>query len=441
MTTQHYSTITIIRKTLPLFIQYIAESVFIIAELYFISRLGAPAIAARGTASYVLFLLSGPFIGALIASYTTLLSQASSLYDRDSVKKIFSKLYIISFICSIIIALLLVSVSPYVTEFLCRNRTIDKLTLDYLLRGYIIGVPGITLFAQYLSLLYSQGRTREASICWILTDIVNIALDPIMIFYLGLGIAGAGIAFAISLYSALPLMYYFSKDRGATLKIDYKVTRNILESLRDVGAFTYMERIILSGLYSIYCATISRYGEITYTAYQLGLSLESFVYMPILSFRDIANILIGETIVKDREIARKTFRKIINASIVMTTPLALLLITLSPFIIPLYTKNVKIQRLAEYYITIAAISDIGHAVTLSGVGACQGAGRSAYAFFVDTSSMAATRIIPAVILSVLGINVIVIWFLMDLDAVTRGLLLYKIFIKYVSEKPKIFLEK
>ncbi len=409
-----------------------------ILDLFFVSRLGNYAIAARGTATYVIMLISAPIVGALFASYTTILSQTHATGSRDALSRCFRKLFTISLLASALLASLYVSLCPSLVHLICPDERIDKLALDYIFRGYIYGLPGLTLFIQYLSLLYGRGKTREASICWILSDIFYILCDPILIFYMGLGIAGSGLAFTLSLYFPVPLMHLLNKDLGNLAKIDIKIDRNIINTLTHVGFFTYLERLIISGLYSTYCGIIARYGDIIYTAYQLGLTLESFVYMPILAFRDISNIVIGHAVVREKENISNILKRILEVSIIMTTPLAMLIILLSPFITTRFTNSIKIAELASTYITIAAISDIGHAVTLAEVGAYQGTGNALYAFITDTLTMALTRVIPALALASYHVNIIYIWILMDIDAIMRGIVLYTTFIKTIIKRVRIF---
>jgi len=410
-----------------------------ILDLYFVSKLGNYAIAARGTATYVITLISAPVVGALFASYTTILSQTHATGDREALARCFRKLFTISILASALLALLYISLCPVLVHLICPDYRIDKLALEYIFGGYIYGLPGLTLFIQYLSLLYGRGRTREASICWILSDIFYIMCDPLLIFYMGLGIAGSGLAFTLSLYFPIPMMHIFNRDIPKISKIDIKIDKNIINALTHVGLFTYLERLIISGLYSTYCAIIARYGDIIYTAYQLGLTLESFVYMPILAFRDVSNIVIGHVVVRERENINKILRRILEISIIMTIPLTLLIIILSPFITTKFTNSIEIAQLATIYLTIAAISDIGHAVTLAEVGAYQGTGNAAYAFITDTVTMALTRVIPALILATYHVNIIYIWTLMDIDAITRGLILYITFIKTIIRRIKVFI--
>ncbi len=427
----------ILKIIYPIFTQYIFESILAIVNIYFISRLGKYAIAAFGTARYIEFIFTGSTTGALLFSYTTLLSQTYGSGNLKLFKEIFSKLYTISITFSLGVSSLIITFSPIILRLIYPSNIVDNLALKYLY-GYVIGIPAIILFIQLLSALYSLGKTREASICWILSDIINIILDPILMFSLNLGILGAGLALSLSVYAVLPLMYYFLNKHVDVFNIDFKINKSIIQSLIHVGLFSYIERVIISILYTVYGSVIARYGIDIYVAYQLGLVIETFTYLPILAFRDVANILVGREVVRSRENTTKILNSIIVISIVLTSGLVLLIILLSPIFLPYFTNNVKIIKLTELYLILATLSDIGHAVTLAEIGAFQGIGRAMYSATLDIVCMFVSRIIPTLIFYILKMPIVFIWSLMIVDALARGSILYIAFRK-LYWKVKIFI--
>ncbi len=425
----------LIKLSLPIFAQYLSYSIFLIIHTYFISRVGYLAISAYGTARYVIFILSGAVVGALLSSYTTLLSQTRSV-STEKHSKIFYRLYLVSSIASLLIIISIAALGPILVDIICPQPEIDRLALKYL-GGFLVGVPGVVIFIQYLSSMYSIGKIREASISWIISDILNTILDPILMFNLRLSIFGAGLAFSLSTYAIIPLMHYFIKDDIKGNIESLWITRNILESLIHVGVFTYIERVIVSILYTVYASIISRYGILTYTAYQLGLMIESFIYTPILAFRDLSNILIGREIVKSREGVVSILNRVILVSLILTSLLAISLIPLSPIILSYFISNIDIIQLAQIYLILATISDLGHAVVLTEIGAFQGIGRMFYASMLDVACMTVSRIVPSFIASLLRAPIFFIWFLMIVDAVVRSSVLYVTY-RRVYVKARIF---
>ncbi len=81
------------------------------------------------------------------------------------------------------------------------------------------------VFSQVVSQLFSaQGDTRIASIGITGAGLLNVVLDPVMIFGMRMGIIGAGLATCISNYCAMIffLIVYLKKKRGCAISLDIR---------------------------------------------------------------------------------------------------------------------------------------------------------------------------------------------------------------------------
>ncbi len=95
----------------------------------------------------------------------------------------------------------------------------------YLFWVFLLGGLPIA-FSQVMSqLLISEGKTTLASIGIAGAGIINAVLDPIMIFPLGMGVAGAGCAtFVANLYSVVFfIVVYFKRKNESSLSLDIRL--------------------------------------------------------------------------------------------------------------------------------------------------------------------------------------------------------------------------
>ena len=84
-----------------------------------------------------------------------------------------------------------------------------------------------------LGIFRGRGDTKTPLLCTTFGSIINILLDPLLIFNLNMGCAGAGAATAISQWcSAIPMLYYLNKSTSfikyfnqATKKITTSITK------------------------------------------------------------------------------------------------------------------------------------------------------------------------------------------------------------------------
>jgi putative MATE family efflux protein len=120
--------------------------------------------------------------------------------------------------------------------------------------GYIIfGFLFIFVFSGVLSAIFrSEGDMRRATIAIAVTAILNIILDPIFIYYLNLGMAGAAWATIISCtVSVLVMSYWIWGKRDLFLDLspkNFKYKTKILLEIFEVSIPSTLENVIFSAL-------------------------------------------------------------------------------------------------------------------------------------------------------------------------------------------------
>ncbi len=168
-----------------------------LANIFFLGRLGDEAVvAAVGYAGSIQFLTISIGIGLAIAA-TSLVSPALGAGRRVRARALSTSAHLWTFVVSALLALgVWLSIGPLLTMLGAAGRT-HALASSYL----TILVPTLPLLASGMTssaVLRSVGDARRAMYVTLSGAIVNMVLDPLFIFSLGLGIEGAAIASAIS---------------------------------------------------------------------------------------------------------------------------------------------------------------------------------------------------------------------------------------------------
>jgi len=198
-----------------------------LANMLFLSLLRDEAVvAAIGYGSSILFLTISIGIGLAIAA-TSLVSPALGAGRRVRARRLSANAHVLSFVVSAALAVIVFLAAPAMLDLLgAAGRTRD-MALDYL---WIL-VPTLPLLALGMTstaVLRSVGDARRAMNVTLFGAIVNVLLDPIFIFGLGLGIHGAAIASAlarffmagIGLYGVIRVHKLMSRPRVRPLLSD-----------------------------------------------------------------------------------------------------------------------------------------------------------------------------------------------------------------------------
>ena len=223
----------IIKLSGPLIVAMILTSAYNLVDAIWVSGLGGNALAAVGFVTPLYMILVGLSNG-LGAGATSVISRCIGARNPDGVNNTAIHTLIITIIISIFLtAVLEIFLNPALSS-LGAGKTMG-LAVSYG-RVTFAGTILMLFTGAAYGILRSEGDTKRAMHAMIISSLVNIVLDPILIYLAGWGIAGAAWATVISqALVSLVIIYWFFKKKDTYVdlswkyfKPDFKVTRSIL---------------------------------------------------------------------------------------------------------------------------------------------------------------------------------------------------------------------
>jgi putative MATE family efflux protein len=203
----------------PTIISMMITSVYNMADTYFVGQIGTSASAAVGVAFSLMSIIQaiGFTLGMGSGNYISRL-----LGQRDTEKA--SKVAATSFFTALALGAFLTLIGQIFLDPLVRllGATPTNITYvkDYV--GYIlIGAPFMTSSFVLNNLLRFQGSAFYSMFGIGFGGLLNIALDPLFIFGLGMGTGGAALATIISQFASFCILL-FASGRGGNIKISFK---------------------------------------------------------------------------------------------------------------------------------------------------------------------------------------------------------------------------
>lgn len=254
----------------PTIISQIVSIVYNLADTFFIGRMGDPHMVAAVT-------LAAPWFNLLTALGNLFGIGGGSLASRllgakreDEVKYISSFCFYGGMAATGLFALFSFCGRGPLLRFLGAGPENYDFAEVYFLWVVVLGGVPTMLSLTLGHLLRSEGHARQASLGMMLGGVLNMLLDPLLMFGLSLGFAGAGIATACSnLVSCLFFLWCFGRLRGETaLSLSAKAFRlRFAGQVFSVG----LASALTTGLANIANMTIvklaSGYGDIAVAAY------------------------------------------------------------------------------------------------------------------------------------------------------------------------------
>ena len=222
------------RLAIPTIISMLITSIYNMADTFFVSQLGTSASGAVGVIFSAMAIIQA--VAFMIGMGTgTNVSQALGAGDEERARRFASTGFFTAFGVGVVLAALGLSNIDWLVRFLGATETIAPYAKAY--ATYIFYATPLMMCSFVMNnLLRFEGLAIYGMVGITTGGILNMALDPIFIFVLGLGTAGAAIATAISQCVSFLILLVMSNTRPDALSIH---PRHFRPSLATYGRILY----------------------------------------------------------------------------------------------------------------------------------------------------------------------------------------------------------
>ena len=207
------------RLAVPTIISMLITSFYNMADTYFVGRIGTSASAAVGVVFPLMAIIQavGFFFGHGSGNY---ISRALGGQDIDSAGKMAATGFFSALIGGAMIMIAGLLLLNPLAVWLGSTQTILPYAVDYM-RVILIGAPYMTASLVLNNQLRFQGNAVYGMVGITSGAILNIALDPLLIFVCGMGISGAALATILSQFVGFALLWVGTR-RGGAIPIHFR---------------------------------------------------------------------------------------------------------------------------------------------------------------------------------------------------------------------------
>ena len=180
----------------PTILSMLITSIYNLADTFFVGQISTSASGAVGVVSSLMAIIQA--LGFMLGHGAgTIISRSLGSRDTTAATRFASTSFFTALVFGVVLAVAGLGTLPHFMMLLGSTETILPHACAYA-RPILIAAPLMISSLVMNNILRYEGKASFAMIGLVTGGVLNIALDPLFIFGLGLGTAGAGLATALS---------------------------------------------------------------------------------------------------------------------------------------------------------------------------------------------------------------------------------------------------
>lgn len=291
----------ILLLAIPMVLEMVLESLFAVVDVFWVGRLGADAVATVGITESILSLVFAIGLG-LSLSTTAMVARRIGEKDPEDAAVSAVQAVVLGVVVSLLLGIPAAIFAPNLLRIMGASPAIVATGAGYT-RIALGGCGAIILLFLNNAIFRGAGDAAIAMrLLWV-SNIINLALDPCLIFGLGpfprLGVTGA----ALATFSgrSIGVLYQFYRLMKGTERI-----RVLARHLRlNVKVMVRLLRVSITGMLQFAVANaswiglvriISMFGDAAVAGYTVAIRVVVFFILPAWGLSNAAATLVGQNL-------------------------------------------------------------------------------------------------------------------------------------------------
>ena len=395
-----------------------------LVDMIWVGGLGSDAVASIGSASF--FTGLGYALNSLVVIGGGIkVAHALGRNKEEEVKSYINNATFVNFIIAFLFALMLIVFGKNLIGFLeLGNESVEIQSINYLL------VSAPSMFFSFFNMMYIRilgcyGLNSDALKISTVGIVINIILDPILIYVAGLGVSGAA---AATLVSNIVMFILFNIKSKGLFKFSFSVgidKHKILEIVR-LGIPMTMQRVLFTIVNIILAKIIAVFGADAIAGQKIGLQVESITFMIIGGLNGSIASFTGQNYgAKEYKRIIQGYNAAIKLSVIYAIITSTLFIAIPEQLAMIFVRETATIEITAMYLRIIALSQIFSAVEMVSNGMFTGVGQPK---IPSNISMIFTVLrIPMALIFIKYFGVNGVWLSISVSSILKGIASYSMY--------------
>ncbi len=350
------------KLALPAMVGTLFQTLYNIVDTFFAGKISAEALAALSKSFPIYFIIIATSIGVTVAG-TSLIGNSIGENNKNKTINYFTHIIYFAIIISILITFLGLFYSEKVFVLMGSSKEVTFLGLEYINVIYS-GSFIFILVVALNSLLHAEGDTKTYRNVLILSFLLNIVLNPILIFGFlfipAFGVKGIGIATIIaqSVSLIIILVKVLKNSRVKEITKDYLKPKLLF--FKNIFFQSMPITLSICG-YALAAAIIFTYvgqsGEYAVAGYGAGTRIEQVVLLPILGINTAIISIISQNYgAKNFSRIKETYFTAIKYAFVIMVASGIIVFISANIITSVFSNDPEVIEYGKRYLKISAFA-------------------------------------------------------------------------------------
>ena len=398
-------------------VSMVAQTLYLLADLYWVGHLGKEAIAAVGLAGNLTMIVLA-LTQMLGVGTTTLISHAAGQKDQARAELVFNQSFVMSILVALALGLLgFLLMNPY-----CNSLSADAVTATLAKRYLLWFIPALLLQFPLVALgsaLRATGIIKPTVGLQVLSVVLNIVLAPLLIFGIGpwpkLGVTGAALASFISILIADVLIVIYFEKKYHYLRFRFPLFRpqpKIWSKMLHIGVPAGAEFVLLFVYIMIVYGIIRGFGPAAQAGFGVGARVMQALFLPVVALSFAVAPVVGQNFGGRRA---DRIRQSVYSAIGIATAMMLVLALIAHFapgpLIHAFSNDPHVIDFGSDYLRIVSLNFVAAGIVFTTSSIFQGIGNT-WPPLLSSMTRLFLFVLPAILVArTPGFEIKYVWYL------------------------------
>lgn len=380
---------------IPIFIGNVFQQLYNTVDSLIVGRFAdRNALAAVSSSGSLIFMMVGFFNGIAMGA-GVVISRYYGAKKNDKVQEAVHTDLAFGFIAGIVLTILGVILTPQILILMGTPDEVLPKSILYF-RTYFLGVTASVMYNICVGILQAVGDSKHPLYYLIISSIINVILDLIFVGGFHLGVSGAAVATIIAqiISATLCLRRLVRYDTVyqvtiRKIRIHFKMLKQILK----IGLPSGVQNSIIAFANIIVQSNINAFEADAMAGCGSYSKIEGFAFLPITCFTMALTTFVSQNLgAKQYGRVKKGAKIGILCSVVMAEIVGILIFTMAPVFIGLFSKEQEVIRYGVLQSRTESLFYCLLAFSHCIAGIMRGAGRATVPMFTMLATWCLTRI-------------------------------------------------